>query len=485
MVSWTRFPPTRQDVNRLRDYRTYERLFEGEGTESDIKRYLGARLFGSTRREIGIIVNYPGVIARVAADFLFGEAPQFALAAAPGGDPAPGQAVLNGLVEANDLPTCLYESALSAASDGDTVLRVRWGRTGAEDTAERVVIEEVPAGSYFVTLHPDNCRWVLAQHVAWLRCEEDGKPECLLVETHVPGMVYTQAFRVSGMQLPLTVGEELDLADVFEGEDLASVQAEAPTRIKGPTLFHVPNYRTGKRYWGYSDYKDLPTLFDAVNNRMSRIDQYLDKHSRPKLVTPPGMLGPDGNIAEADVFEPLSAELAKSLPRYVTWDGQMNSSFQQLEHLVDSIFKVSEIAPAVFGLDKAGSIESGRAMRMRFIRTVAKISRKRTHYDRAIKRALRSALDMQAAWVPGTVDVSGAVEIVWADGMPQDYIEAIDAELKRVQGQLGSRKSGIKNIDMVGDDKATAELEAIRAEQVNFGAASPAPTAPAAETIPA
>lgn len=479
MVSWERFPPTKEDLKRLRDYRTYERLFEGEGTESDLKRYLGARLFGSSRREIGIIVNYPGVIARVAADFLFGEAPQFELHASPSGDTAPGQEVLTGLVEANDLPTCLYESALSAASDGDAVLRVRWD-------GERVVIEEVPAASYFVTLHPDNCRVVLAQHVAWLRYTEDGKPLVLLVETHLPGWVNTQAFEVSGAQMPLAVGRELDLAEVFDGETLAGVQPEAPTRIKTPTLFHVPNYRTGKRYWGISDYKDLPTLFDAVNNRMSRIDQYLDKHSRPKLVTPPGMLGPDGNIADQDVFEPLSAELAKALPRYVTWDGQMQSSFQQLEHLVDSIFKVSEIAPAVFGLDKAGSIESGRAMRMRFIRTVAKIARKRTHYDRAIKRALRAALDMQKAWVPDSPDLSGKIEIVWADGMPQDYLEAIEAEAKRVEAKIGSRKSAVKNIDLVGDEKADAELARIQAEQTQFGAPAPgpAPAAAPAETAP-
>lgn len=479
-MPWTKFPPTKADLVRLQQYRTYNRLFEGgPENERDIKRYLGARLFGGSQREIGIVVNYPGLIARVAADFLFGEAPQFVLAGNTNPD---AQKVLTALVEENDLPTCLYESALSCASDGDTVLRVRFGLAGTDDETERVVIEEVPAESYFPELDPHNCRRVHAQHVAWLLCEENDAgapgPWALVVETHTSGRVETQAFRVSGQQFPLTVGEELPLEAVFD-ED---VLGDAPTKIKTATLFHVPNYRTGRRFWGYSDYKDLPTLFDAVNNRMSRIDQYLDKHSRPKLVTPPGMLSPDGKIEEQDVFEPLSAEIAKALPRYVTWDGQMASSFQQLEHLVDSIFKISEIAPAVFGLDKAGSIESGRAMRMRFIRTAAKIARKRTHYDRVLKRVLRAALDMQAAWNPDMPDLSGTIEIVWADGMPQDYSEAIEAEARRVEAKIGSRKSAIKNIDMVGDEKADAELAVIEAEQQTFGAPAPAPAPALAAT---
>lgn len=490
-LGWETFPPTLEDARRLERYERYQKLFDPPDEKKDWYRYLGAKLFGDggQRRKIEILADYPGVITRVCADLLVGEPPVFQ---AKDTD----QELLDEIVAQNDLNTILYESQLAASSMGDAVFRLRYGLRNPGDDEAEICIEEIPAECYFVDLDPDNVRRVRAQHVAWVR--RIGKACYLRVETHIPGWVFQRLYSLTAAKdsIPTVAGglatrynivEELPLAELYnESELLQEVQPYAQTGVNVPLLFHVPNYRTGKRYYGISDYDKLEPIFEAINNRLSKIDQYLDRHSMPKLVGMPGMLGPGGRVdARAlELIEPANAEVGKFLPRYVTWDGQMNSSFQQLEVYVDLVFKVSEIAPAVFGLDKAGSIESGRAMRMRFVRTEAKINRKRTHYDRVVKRLLATALALHRYWYPAdprlaTATVDGKpvdvetnerpavlqIDISWQDGIPQDYAAAVTSEVERVGGSLTSRRSAIKRIDGVSDAQAQAELRLILEEQ--------------------
>jgi hypothetical protein len=511
-LGWETFPPTLQDCQRLARYKRYEQLFDPPEEVKDRFSYLGARLFGNgnQRRKIEILADYPGVITRVCADLLCGEPPVIQIS---GGD-KDEQGLLDQILTQNDLNTVLYESQLAASSLGDAVFRARWGLRHPEDTEPEVVIEEIPAENYFVDHDPDNIRRVRAQHVAWVR--EIGKDAFLRVETHLPGEIFQRLYTLKGENLaaksdPLAVRtykiiEEIDLSALYSEAELATdVQPYVKTGVSSPLLFHIPNYRTGKRYWGIGDYDKLEPIFGAINNRMSKIDQYLDRHSAPKLVTPPGLLGPDGKV-NAEALETIitsNPEIGKFLPRYVTWDGQMNSSFQQLEVYVDLVFKVSEIAPAVFGLDKAGSIESGRAMRMRFVRTEAKINRKRTHYDRVVKRLLATAIALHQFWYPAdtrvvTATVDGRVvpvesteappalkiDISWQDGIPQDYAAAVTSEVERVGAGLTSRKSAIKRVDGVSDDQAEAELQLILGEQKQGFAPGPAPPAPQKPALP-
>lgn len=494
-LGWTTFPPTAADAKRLAAYERNQELFDPPDDKRDKYSYLGALLKGTgSRRKIEMLADYPGVITRVCADLLCGEPPVIQVAG--GGD---DQTLLTQICQANDFSTLLYESQLAASPLGDTVLRVRFGNRHPYDDQGEVVIEEISPEQYFVDLDPDNVRRVLAQHVAWVRCV--GKQHYLRVETHLPGWVFQRAYRIKaadGISGSYKVLDEVDLSDLYSEQQLAQeVQRAVPTGVAVPLLFHIPNYRTGKRYWGISDYHKLEPIFDGINNRLSKIDQYLDRHSAPKLVTPPGLLGPDGKV-NAQALETIIAsnpEVGKFLPRYVTWDGQMNSSFQELEVYVDLVFKVSEIAPAVFGLDKAGSIESGRAMRMRFVRTEAKINRKRTHYDRVVKRALAAAIALHKFWVENkTADTTPEIEILWQDGIPQDYAAAVTSEAERAQNNLTSIHSAIKRIDGCSDSAADVEIARIIAEQSQLPqlrpkqaetTASKVDPPPAVETSPA
>ena len=68
------------------------------------------------------------------------------------------------------------------------------------------------------------------------------------------------------------------------------------------------------------------------------------------------------------------------------------------------------------------------------------------------------------------------------DGIPDDYIEAVEVERSRVEAGLSSRETAIRRIDNVDEAQARNELQRIRSE-------SPVPATPPAgamaETLPA
>lgn len=483
------WPPT-DDLARLHRYKYFEQLFEADHKTAFADK--SAKVPEELEDIIYLILDYPGLISRCCADFLFGEPPVFSVPANESGAEKVQEA-LKGLVKANNLLPTLYESELSASYRGDTVfyLSVRPRYPGGKP---EVIIQERPACYYFVEKNPDNCREIVSEALAWEREFIQGGQvkRALRVEHHVPGRIYNEAFLLDDVVPTYVPGQEkskyfFDQYKVREHIPLEWLyekppKEEVPTKVDQSLLIHVPNVRHGKDYWGVSDYAGgLDTLFDAANGRISKVSEYLDKHTAPHLIIPEGsnLTGPDGNI-RVDEIEAIKVdpEIGKTLPRLLTWDGQMVAAYEFLKMIAELIFKFSEISPAVFGEDKAGSIESGRAMKMRFIRTQAKISRKRMYMDPAVKRVLFLALALNHMHFNGPEPIEP--QIIWQDGIPTDYTEAVANEKVRLEAGLTTKVAAIRRIDNVSEKEAQAELEAIREEKKEDGPPPPAPGAPPA-----
>jgi hypothetical protein len=130
--------------------------------------------------------------------------------------------------------------------------------------------------------------------------------------------------------------------------------------------------------------------------------------------------------------------------------------------MIDLMFMLSETAPSAFGLDKYGVAESGRALRLRLLRTLAKINRKRNYYDTALKAALLTAQQLEVIH-GGTQYEPSAVTINWADGLPEDMVEMVEIEAQRSAAGNTSVESSIRRLD--GPDAVEPEMERIAGEQ--------------------
>lgn len=124
----------------------------------------------------------------------------------------------------------------------------------------------------------------------------------------------------------------------------------------------------------------------------------------------------------------------------------------------------AEISPTLTGLDKAGYPESGRALKYRLIRTLAKIGRKRIFYEEGIKKILNLAMQLENVLGINSYEIP-KINIVWSDGLPDDYSVKIVDEANRIASGTTSIKSAIKRIDNCSDEVAEAEYQKIMEEK--------------------
>jgi len=446
-INWKVYPPAGAEA-RLGRYSRYEALFLAQ--HADVFKVKTGGKYQLLRY---ITANFAGMLSTLCADMLVGEPPDFTVAdeTNTGALEAVGR-----LVKENDLVVLAYEAALAGSFRGDMLLKARWGLRTPQSEKPEALIEEVPVTIYFPEFSEDNVRQVVRASLAWLKADPfDPKRQLVRVEEHEPGIIRNRLFRLS----PNTQeAEEIEITYLPEYVDLP---AEVETGLTEIPLYHVPNFRYGSRFWGISDYQGLESLIEALNNRMSMVDTVLDKHVAPRLVAPPSMLDEDGKL-QLDKLDVIIKEPGEDDVKYLTWDAQLTAAFSYIDRLMELLFILSETGPSIFGLDKFGIAASGTALRLRLIRTVAKINRKRLYFDRGLKAVLYAAQQLEQ--IHGGAGYEPApVSIQWADGLPEDLDQLTRQEsLRRAAGNT-SIESSIRRLD--GPEAVDAEMERIAEEQ--------------------
>ena len=459
-----KYPYTDADKARLSDYLYFNQLFDGAHFEA-FKQKINSADYNAAYAKIRYVyVNFAGMISRLVADMLFGEpvTPQL--------ENKDAQAWIEDFWKENDLDILFYESALSNSAAGDALLKLRVGKKRSVDKDNSVILEQVPESIYFpwidgfnVSSEPET------KELAWLF--KIGDDTYLRREIHKYGTIYNEVYKMKGEKIEGKV--PLSILGI---KNLPDAQA---TQIDRHMLIHVPNWKTGKRHFGYSDYNDLDAIFYAINNRISMVDNVLDKHTDPILMVPPGVIDPKTGKAKKDgrVIEMGEGEDGK--PEYIVWDASLENAFKQIDKLVEFMYMVGEVAPDAFGMGQ-GQSDSGRALKYKLLRTIAKVNRKKLYYDKAIKESLYTAQLLAKAWgakVKGkTFDWEPEIpELIWQDGLPADETELVENEVKKIDGDLTDQKTSIMKIHGIDEDAAQKMIDNIKKENE---AKMPAPLDP-------
>ncbi len=244
---------------------------------------------------------------------------------------------------------------------------------------------------------------------------------------------------------------------------------DEPTGVDRILLVHVPNWKDGRTYFGNDDYQDLTTLFFAINNRISKIDNILDKHSDPILAIPEGILDEEGHVKREHLglFEKGQDG---EVPEYIVWNAQLEAAFNEIDRLFDSLYLFSEISPDAMGQFDDATAASGRALKYRMMRTVAKIKRKQLYFDQAIKEvvylaqllAIKHKIKCMGKTYTGDPELPS---IEWNHPIPQDsYEQAQEEELRLASGNQ-SLQDSIMNIDGLTEEQAEEKVKAIQKEK--------------------
>ncbi len=437
-----KFPYDDASRGRINDYGYYGKLFLGHHFEAFNIRIDDEHYNKAYSKLRYVMVNFAGLISKICADMLFGEPVSIKV---PGGD----QDFIDALVRENKLDTQFYESALSNSAKGDALFKLRVGKRESKDDGSTVIIEDITPTIYFPEINGFNVREIPnKQKLAWTFKQND--QEYLREEIHTPGLIENKIYKMKGDTIELEMSAEM----------LGLVETQE-TGLDTHLLAHVPNWKTGDRFFGLSDYHDLDSIFYAINNRMTKTDNILDKHSDPILMVPKGVLDEKGNVNKKSlgVIEVEDGETGK--PEYIVWDASLENAFKEVEKLVDFMMMIGEISPDALGMGQ-GMSDSGRAIKYKLMRTIAKVSRKKLYYDAAIKEVIYKAQLLAKAH---SLKVGGAAlkgepvhpEIEWQDGLPIDISEQLENEQKSLDAGLTTKKAAIMRIYQV-DEKSAEEI---------------------------
>lgn len=445
------FPYSDDDKARLSNYGYFEQLFLGNHYDA-FKMRISSEEYNKAYSQLRyVMINFAGMISKIVADMLFGEKVSISM------DDPDQQSWVEDFWKENNLDLTFYESALTNSYAGDGVFKLRIGQR--HKNGDPTVILDTPSPSlYFPHYDIFNVSGEPPKkELAWVF--EYNSNKYLRREIHEIGKITNEVW--------LLKGDKLERQVPFSEVGLDNLTNQQATGIDRHMIVHVPNWKAGARWAGISDYHDLDSLFFAINNRMTKIDNVLDKHTDPILMVPPGVIGEDGKVKKDNrVIEMGEGEDGK--PEYIVWDASLENAFKEIEKLVEFIYMVGEVSPDVLGLGK-GQSDSGRALKFKLMRTIAKVNRKKRYYDRAIKEAIYVAQLLSQKW---NGKVNGQVfpgkptmpDLIWQDGLPVDEIEQMDLETKAVDADLSSIKDAMMRIYGYDEETAEKKLKEIREE---------------------
>lgn len=473
------FPPANA-IERIAKYRRMKKLYDGKQAElyDRATALLKDTPHAAQLEKLYIAVNIADIICTKPADLLVGEPPIFDSGLA---DDTPQQEAINSYVEENDLVKLIHESALANGYRGDSWIKVRYdyrqdysaltsrGWPIPEDAEMEPIIEHVAADCVFPQTSDGNVKKfksVVIANVEWVVSQKEDIPY-LNVEHHLPGYIINERYKLTTYEggVDSTYGYAVRLFKIAEKVGESDVVASGVPHL---LVHHIPYKSTDDQWEGKGTLEALETILIAINDRLAQLDYVLWKHSDPTAYGPE--LGPGNSARLTGAYIPITAEDAT--PGYMTWDGQLNSAFKELETLIGMAFQIAETPQWLFGTvlgdqNSGGTGTShtdGAAIKARFMPILTKVARIRTHYDRALRDALYNCQLIDIAHGDKTFEPVYPV-IQWQDGLPHNEKE--QAEIMAIR--TGNKPTidvatAIKRLDTLDDLQAAQIIERIDAD---------------------
>jgi hypothetical protein len=460
------YPPV-QHQDRIMRYRDNKKMFNGEQLEVLKKHF--PELREQYRNTLFVAINLPAIIAKKSADFLFGES---AVYSAGKEDNSPEQKAIDAFVEKNDMNILNYESALSNSYRGDAFYKVRYGQEYGgilpkEVDEFRVIIEAQNPEYVFAETIQGDANKVLAYHIAY-PIQINNDDWILKVESHYAGVIRYREFVIS----PLIINTEGEILQYTIDAEVHEVEKVVKTGATYPLIVHVPNFATDDSWEGIDDISEHYSLLMEISSRISLIKDILDKHSNPALIVPVGTLDEDENgmpqfrVGLDKVFEVMDKNEIE--PKYLVWNGQLESAFRSLEKNIELLLAMAEIPMVALGAGDSGtSGSSGLSIKFRMSSMISKVNRKRQYYDKALKRVFKIAQQLEQTVKGDKLGYEPVdVKIHFGDGLPDDELEQATIYATRLAGlPTISQKTAIMKMEGYTEEQAEIELQRIKDAQ--------------------
>lgn len=430
--------PPASERSRLTLYSQNQDLFEGNHT----KVYTGLlRLFHNSAAEhqkIILILNWHRRLSCLWPDLLIGETPDVKV------DDANSDAVKELRRDSSLWPEA-YKGLLDMSRFGVGPVKIY------KDEDDRVHIQAIAPSKWFPIQAPGG---QIIEHVlAWTSENfiDHVLQSYLHVEIHRRGEVETRKY------------------DIVQGKiasDAHDIEID-PSGIDDFLVVPLLNLTTTTNQWGCDDYTPLDPIIRRLETRLTRLGRILDAHSEPVMGVPEEAIGKDPNTGEPTYDSSLRIFPlvdGQAPPQYITWDGQLDASFKEIEFLMSQLYAISETCPQAFGQSMTGGAESGTSLRLRMMAPLKRVERLRLNIDPAIKKII-----WLAAQLDGIQLEEQEIGIDWHDGLPNDEYQQMQIEQMAVMNKITSTKAAAKRIYRFSDEQSEEDQKQIAKEVTTQG----------------
>lgn len=275
----------------------------------------------------------------------------------------------------------LKKGFISGHAQGDAVLKVY------TNSAKEADISVVNAENWIPVHNPENLDEIIAHVVAntyevnnssWTGAQQT--ITYLNVEIHYRGSYEKRLYQLQNGTIYKQIGKSERIQTGFDGFTVF------------PFNYGTPAWRD----YGLSAYQDLIPIVDEIVVRLSNNSGILNEHSDPQLIAPGEALEFDSDSGQWVYKRHHVLKMGKNgeMPAYLTWDGNLASSENQLNRVMDLFYTLSGTNPQLFGQDIAGNL-SGEALAKILIVPIAKTKEMILNLEDAFEQAFNCMLQMR------------------------------------------------------------------------------------------
>lgn len=209
---------------------------------------------------------------------------------------------------------------------------------------------------------------------------------------------------------------------------------------------------------GEADSAGCEDLFFEIANRLRQVQKILDRHAEPGMNVPDGVLDDSGQL-DIENKKVFSFGVDGRGAEYIVWQAQLAEAYAEIDRLFDIIALLTETPPALWGRDKDGKAESGRALKFRLLSGLGKARRAGKVLRAALAEIVRLALrreDVLQGRAPGEYSI--------VCELPTTFIADEIEDADRVQRLRAAGAISIRNAVTDGQGLTGTDLEAEVAE---------------------
>jgi hypothetical protein len=476
---------------RFENYRIGRELYAGNHANvfkiGDLEYYFNPKIDYLT-------FNFPEVLTNHFANLIWSTPPDIDL------QQEDNQQIIDIWMKSQSTLITLRECSETASQQGDAIVRLRIEN-------DQILLEQIDNALWFPIFSPHNPNVSLG-HILRYQKEKGEGEWCVLLEVHTKGKVEYFEYEIENHKYvakPLLTNYSEELKNVLVQKD----QNYYMTDCDLPLIFHLKNNSISNDFFGVSDYsRSLIAKLYAVNQNLNQIQYVLRRHAHPKMIVPKKLIAQASkevvesdekalelgftnasvaaqyNTQDKDRFttlvgakiiqnaEFLGTAMEDVEAKYITWNGNLNESREQINKLVEMMHQESQLSKILIEPESAAASASGIGVLRMAQTSIWKAEKKQSYLKSFIQKIVYTVLQLSQKLGQSQAQAEYP-DVTFRQGLVSDLKEVIENQTAMLDAGIQSKVDAIVAVKKISDEKAAEEYEKIQVESNLFGGDNP------------